>query len=340
MKTGSTGRPREGLPAWVYATAVGLSLIAVGAIVVRTVRFSGDRIRWGAGDDTVGEETAASAEPLAVDDEPVGLPASGGRKGKTILTSLASDSQPVGSTASERVADKPSMVAQIARARREIAACRERFRSINDYSCVFHKRERIDGQLIAPHIMTMKARSKPNSIYFKFHQPYRGREAIFVPDKNDGKIIAHEPGVLRVLAGTMILDPKGSMAMEESRHPITEAGIGALIETVIERWNTELDASETTVDIHPHAKVGDRACTMIDTLHPTRNPSYLFHKVKVFIDHEHGLPIRFEAYDWPKHKGGEPELVEEYTYSDLKTDIGYTDTDFDPANPHYSFGRF
>ena len=128
--------------------------------------------------------------------------------------------------------------------------------------------------------------------------------------------------------------------MEENRHPINEAGIGSLIETVIDRWNQELDPTETTVEIHRHAKVGHRACTLIDTVHTVQRDSYFFHHVKVFIDHEHGVPIRFEAYNWPKKPGLEPELMEEYTYSDLKTDIGLTDLDFDPANPHYSYGRF
>jgi hypothetical protein len=53
-----------------------------------------------------------------------------------------------------------------------------------------------------------------------------------------------------------------------------------------------------------------------------------------------GLPIRFEAYDWPKHKGAEPELAEEYTYSNLKLNVGLSDRDFDVANGAYSFGRF
>jgi hypothetical protein len=32
--------------------------------------------------------------------------------------------------------------------------------------------------------------------------------------------------------------------------------------------------------------------------------------------------------------------MEEYSYTDLKTGVGLTDLDFDPANPRYSFGRF
>jgi len=40
------------------------------------------------------------------------------------------------------------------------------------------------------------------------------------------------------------------------------------------------------------------------------------------------------------HPGAAPELVEEYTYLDLRTDVGLTDRDFDPRNAAYSFGRF
>ena len=52
------------------------------------------------------------------------------------------------------------------------------------------------------------------------------------------------------------------------------------------------------------------------------------------------LPVRFEAYDWPRHLGAAAELVEEYTYADLKINVGLCDRDFDPANAQYSFGRF
>jgi hypothetical protein len=79
---------------------------------------------------------------------------------------------------------------------------------------------------------------------------------------------------------------------------------------------------------------------MIESTHPQKHPSYLFHKIKVYIDREHGLPIRFEAYDWPKRPGHAPELLEEYTYDKLRLNVGLTDHDFDPANKQYSFGRF
>jgi len=227
----------------------------------------------------------------------------------------------------------------IIRAKKAIADCRDRFTQIRDYTCTFVKRERIDDRLTPQHTMIMKARTSPNSVYFRFQQPNPGREAIYVQGRNNGRIIAHDVGITKFLAGTMHLDPRGSMAMEDNRHPVTEAGIGSLIETVARRWAVELTPGESELTFHDNVRVGQRQCTMIESVHPQQRPDFLFHKVKLYIDHEHGLPIRFEAYDWPRHSGAPAELVEEYTYLDLKINVGLREHDFDPSNKQYSFGR-
>jgi hypothetical protein len=228
----------------------------------------------------------------------------------------------------------------IAMARQAIAACQARFTQVQDYVCTFHKRERIDGRLTQPHVMSMKVRSRPLSIYFKFQRPNKGREAIYVVGRNGGKVVAHDVGLGKFVAGTMHLDPRGSMAMEENRHPVTEAGIGSLIETVAHHWAKELTPEESRIAFHANVRVGNHPCTVIESVHPRKRPGFLFYMVKLYIDHEHGLPIRFEAYDWPKHAGATPELVEEYTYLNLRTNVGLRDFDFDPANSQYSYGRF
>ena len=49
------------------------------------------------------------------------------------------------------------------------------------------------------------------------------------------------------------------------------------------------------------------------------------------------MPIRYESYDWPRGEGHQPELMEEYTYLNLKLNNGFTDADFDAENPNYKF---
>jgi hypothetical protein len=255
----------------------------------------------------------------------------------------ASDAAPtrLAEVAKDSLAARPvTPVEPVTRAKRAIADCQERYRYIHDYTCTFVKRERVDGRLTPEHIMAMKARTSPKSIYFKFHQPNQGREAIYVQGRNRDRVVAHDVGLTRLIAGTMHLDPRGSMAMEDNRHPVTEAGIGTLIDTVARHWAVELTPAESVLTFHEGAQVAKRPCMMIESVHPQRAPNFLFHKVRLYIDREYGLPIRFEAYDWPRQPGAAPELVEEYIYLDLKLNVGLHDSDFDPANSQYSFGRF
>ena len=237
-------------------------------------------------------------------------------------------------------AAKPVVEGPSARAIRTIKECRDRFASVTDYTCTFFKRERIDGVLSDMNVMAMKSRTRPHSVYFRFQQPNKGREAIYVEGRNDGYVLAHDVGFTKLLAGTMRLDPHGARAMENCRHPITKAGIGHLIETVHDRWTSELRDDESVVIFDPKMRLGSAPCLLIETIHPRPAPQYLFHKVRLFIDTALGLPVRFEAYDWPAKLGEAPLLLEEYAYDDIKLNPGLTPADFDAANPQYTFGRF
>jgi hypothetical protein len=246
-----------------------------------------------------------------------------------------SDSSAAVGAAAARMPDSP-----IARARRTIAECHVRYQAVDDYTCTLFKRERIDRRLTPVHIMALKIRSKPQSIYLKFHQPARGREAIYVSGRHGGKLLAHDVGLNKLLAGTLQLEPTSARAMEDCRHPITEAGIGPLLDTLAKRWAIELNPAESLVTFRDDVRISTRPCEMIESTHPERRPEFLYYRVRVYIDLEIGLPIRFEAYDWPKTASSEPELQEEYTYLNLKLNVGLTDHDFETSNAAYSFGRF
>ena len=228
----------------------------------------------------------------------------------------------------------------VARALRSIRDCQSRFEDVRDYTCTFYKRERVKGRLMPLHVMSMKARTQPKSIYFKFEDPFKGREAIYVEGRNGGYILAHDVGFTKFLAGTVEIEPTSARAMAENRHPITDAGIGALIDTVARRWSAELSPEESVVVFDENMSIGPRKCLMVESIHPRPRDEFLFYKVRLFIDSELSLPIRFEGYDWPKEAGGAPELVEEYSYIDLRVNVGLGDGDFDSANRQYSFGRF
>ena len=217
---------------------------------------------------------------------------------------------------------------------------RDRYRTIQDYTCVLVRQERIEGELQPMEFIQMKARNRPFSVYFNWLKPYEGREAIYVDGQNKGKLMVHSTGVEKVVGGTVALEPRGDMAMENSRHDITEAGIGKLIDQLVKRWEAEKTLGQTQVVMKENATVDTRTCWCVKTTHPHDPRRYLYYRTRVFFDKENGLPIRFEGYDWPR-RGSAPDgdLVEQYTYRDLKFNVPLTAADFSTDNPKYNFGR-
>jgi len=212
--------------------------------------------------------------------------------------------------------------------------------TIQDYSCTMVKRERIDGKLGEHQYMFAKVRRAPFSVYLYFLGPedVKGQEVIYVDGKNDNNMLAHAGSGVRAMVGTVSLKPQSMLAMTGNRYPITEFGVERLAERLVEVAEHDKQFGECEVNFFPNAKVNGRICTCVQVVHPVPRRNFRFHLARVFIDDELLIPIRYEAYDWPHEAGGQPVLMEEYTYMNVKTNQGFTDADFDPANPSYKFG--
>ena len=91
------------------------------------------------------------------------------------------------------------------------------------------------------------------------------------------------------------------------------------------------------MEFRENAKINDRRCTLLQVKHPHPRDYFDFHIAQIFIDEELNVPIRYAAYSWPTRPNGAPELIEAYTYLNLKLNVGLTDRDFDHTNPDYSF---
>lgn len=214
----------------------------------------------------------------------------------------------------------------------------KKLESVQDYSCTMVKRERVDGTLGGHEYMSVKVRHDPFSIYIGFVGPaaVKGREAIYVRNKNDGKLQAHDTG-FRKIAGTVSLKPDSYLAMSGNRYPITEMGLKRLTERLIEVGEHDSKFGECEVKASS-VKINGRDCACLQVVHPVpRRKDFIFHMAKIYVDAELNLPVRYEAYDWPAEEGGPPLLVEEYTYLNLKLNNGFTDQDFDVDNAKYQF---
>ncbi len=211
---------------------------------------------------------------------------------------------------------------------------------IQDYSATMVKRERIDGVLGEHEYMFCKLRHEPFSVYLSFLAPeaVKGQEVIYVAGQNDDNILAHAGSGVRAMVGMVSLKPSSMLAMQGNRYPITELGVENLTRRLVEVAEHDKQFGECEVNFFPGAKVNGRICTCIQVTHPVPRRNFRFHLARVFIDDELKIPVRYEAYDWPQETGGQPVLMEEYTYMNVQVNQGFTDIDFDPRNPAYKFG--
>ena len=164
----------------------------------------------------------------------------------------------------------------------------------------------------------------------------KGREVIYVEGRNNNKLLVHTPGLLTG-AFTLPLDPKGLLAMRGEHYPITEIGIANLCRQLIKRGESAGDPGQVRVRRYLHAHVQSRPCTMLEVTFPVDEKKYRAYLARIFEDNELHVPLCVRVYGLPRIGDQEPQLVEEYTYLDLKINNGYTDADFDPKNRQYNF---
>jgi hypothetical protein len=218
-------------------------------------------------------------------------------------------------------------------------------RNVDDYTALFIKRYRMDGELTEMQYANVKIRNRkikdgknttPMAVYLDFLKPaaVKGREVIWVDGENDGKLIAHDTGIRTLINVT--LDPNGYLAMRGQRHPITEIGIEKLVSKMIETVERDRRYGECDV-LFRDVKVSKANCTMLQVIHPVRREHFDFYCARMYFDKKLNIPIRYESWSWPEKPGEKPVLEEEYTYIRMKTNVGLTDHDFSIGNSDYGF---
>jgi hypothetical protein len=144
--------------------------------------------------------------------------------------------------------------------------------------------------------------------------------AVYRQGANNGKVLARQSG-LASLMGTMRLDPNESLALEDSRHPITEVGLGKLIERVQRDAATSGITSrflgEETLDGRPAYKFEFKAeadKTVGGLVGATRS--------LIWIDREIKLPVKLEFY------GATNTLLERHRFKNMVLNAKLTDKTF------------
>jgi hypothetical protein len=212
---------------------------------------------------------------------------------------------------------------------RLIAEARKAYQEVKDYRCTFIKREHLGGRLQAENVVAMQVRVKPFSVFLDWKAPSDlvGQQACFVAGRNDGMMRVQPTGAAGLL-GFMSVDPKDPRVLENSRHAITEAGFGHLIERFAHCYEAARKQGKAEVRIALY-EYNHRRCTRIETVYTDpKNAADGIGKSVLYLDSETHLPVRCECYDFPRAGAREGDLMEVYSYVNVQLNVGLPDDVF------------
>jgi outer membrane lipoprotein-sorting protein len=196
------------------------------------------------------------------------------------------------------------------------------FEKVTDYTCTVIKQERIGGRLLPEQTASMSVMEKPFSVLLKFTAPkdLHGQEVCYVSGKHNNQMRVKGSG-LKGAIGFVSLNVNDSRVMAQSRHTITEAGLGNLIQTtgksIADESKEHLTVELTSVEFK------ERKCQRYEVRFSEKSKSP-FAKSVIYFDDETKLPIKFDAYDFPRDGETLGELLESYTFLNLKLNVGLT----------------
>jgi hypothetical protein len=222
-----------------------------------------------------------------------------------------------------------------------LLAVQQRLAGVAGYTAILRKQERIGGVLGPEQTLAIKIRHHPFAVYIKYLSPHAGKEVVYAAGHHEDKVIAHSAGLARLLVPRLAVAPDSPLALADSRHAITEAGLAKLTEKLIGFRRMDLEDPEAGTILDRTTDADGRTRLRSVHTHPHFNTHRPFARVEVRYDPETRLPRWIESFDWPAPDAqGEPLLAERYVYEDVDLNAVLGPLDFDPANPDYAFHRY
>jgi hypothetical protein len=220
-------------------------------------------------------------------------------------------------------------------ARQLIHQAASSYAGMDSYIARLTRRELVNGKN-EEEIIYFKFRKMPWSVYFKWlGDTGKGREVVFVKGQHDSQIhtlLAAGDHPLKAAGSRMALSPDSIFVRMASRHPVTEAGIGASVERLV----ALVDALDR----------GDSRRGSVTSVGTQQRPDFEGSPVLAMIEHavppgiDASLPRggkRLYGFDSQSHlpvllttRDDKGQEVEYYRYDRLQYPVRLDDDDFNP----------
>ena len=216
--------------------------------------------------------------------------------------------------------------------------------SIDKYSTVFTKQERINGDLTDTQIIEMKVQHSPGfGVYMKWKNGDAGRQVLFNEEYEDSQMVVKLGGLKGRLLPAIKLDPRGDRAMSESRYPVTEAGLMGMLKQIVAHRQEDLNRGHGVKCRRlPNQEFDGRNCMcfVYEYESPEIHPTY--RKSLILIDNRHHVPLMARNYTWAVETEGltaeqldELTLIENYSFTSINFAAELVAEDFSRENRRY-----
>jgi hypothetical protein len=171
---------------------------------------------------------------------------------------------------------------------------------------------------------SLREQGGPWGVYMYWEKgPIDGLEALYVQGQYEDKIWVKHP-MLRLFP-PLSFDVDDPAVTKDNRHPITMAGIGRLMDSLLQQCDLAEqygDAAGAFQYLGP-GEVSGRPTVKIVREVPHR-PDYYCHKAVIELDAEWGYPVKITTVNW------DGIILEQIIYEDVKWDeASCTDDQFD-----------
>lgn len=197
--------------------------------------------------------------------------------------------------------------------------------SVQDYTCTFIKRERINGKTGRPQEIQVKFLDRPFSVAMRWvkNAPI-GDRCLYVEGKHDGNMLVRPKGLLKWV-GTVRRRPDSPEVLANTLRPINLFGFRRALKSLIEVYELADERGDLTTGFAGRKMVAGRATVVLQRILPARD-DYPAAKTLIYIDVQRLVPVCIEAWGW------DGNLDSRYIYKDVKINVGLTEQDFTPQN--------
>ncbi len=201
---------------------------------------------------------------------------------------------------------------------------------VRDYTCTFTRQELVNGKISAEQVAEMKVRTHPAGVYVRFARPesVAGMEVAYSATRKADRM-RYRPAGVAGAKGFQTLELNDAKFLAANRHPVTQWTMTALVDRVAAAVAREKTLNNPIEVYRGDYQFAGRNVVRYEVLLRRPHAFRTAYQMLLYIDKETKLPLRYEAYDQPKTGSQSGDLIEAYSFSDVKLNVGLGENAFD-----------